>query len=91
MEINFIADDIVFGAAMNGSHGNHRRLYRFDLPADNSLQSQHNLRRQYDRIFRGVRIGAVSALAANFNVDKIYIGQSKPFANADFPCRDRRV
>ena len=65
----------MLGATVDRADGDHRRVERRDLAADDGLQVGHQQRRQGDRVLGGVRVGAVAAGAAYGDVHRIDVGQ----------------
>ncbi|MCH7572322.1 MAG: zinc-dependent metalloprotease [Planctomycetes bacterium] len=70
----FIGDDVVLGASVNRTHGDHGRLDRLNFTAHNSLQGQDDLRGQYHWILGRVRIGPVTAHSFDDDIHRIHIG-----------------
>src|SRR5208337_2980592 len=65
LELDLVGDDVVPGTPVNRAHGDHGRLDRLDLAADDRLEIEDGERRQDDRIDGAVRQGAVAAFPAN--------------------------
>ena len=52
-----------------------RRDPAHEFAADQRLERAHDARSQHDRVFRGLRIGAVAAHALHIDIDAVNIGQ----------------
>jgi hypothetical protein len=59
LQLHLRRDDVVLGAAMNGSDRHNARLEWRELPTDQALESDDDLGRDVDRIFALVRRGTV--------------------------------
>ena len=66
---HLIGNDVAPRPAVNGAHGQHGRLLRIDLAADDGLRHEHKLRGEHDGVLAGLRRGAVSADAADGHID----------------------
>ena len=77
LELDLFGDDVVPGTPVNRAHGDHGRLDRLDLAADDRLEIEDGERRQDDRIDGAVRPGAVAAFPANGHRERGRAGQER--------------
>ena len=80
-----IGDDVVFGSAMDRSHGHHRGVPGASLTTYHGLEGQDDLRGQDNRVFGQVGIGTVTTDSANVDVHRIHIGEGKALHKAEMP------
>src|SRR5690606_35272634 len=86
LQVNFIGNDVVLGAAVDRSDGKDRRSGRVLLATDERLQSENGLGRENDGILGFVRICSVASDTANGHIDGINIRQ-EPAWDVAHPAR----
>ena len=60
LQLHFVGDDVVLCAAVDRADGDHRRNARFDLAADDRLQTENDACGQDNRVDTVVRSRAVA-------------------------------
>src|SRR5207248_10936413 len=55
LQFHFVRNDVALRAAVNRTDGDHDRIERRTLAADDRLQRGDELRREHDRILRALR------------------------------------
>ncbi len=86
-----IRDDVVFRTCVECSNGDHPRLQRFALAADDPLHRNRDLRSDIDRVLPSVGRGAVGADPMHDDINAVRRAVLDAFARAHLArCKGRR-